>query len=76
MSNNRLFAGLGIVGLGLAFAVPADAQLLARIDGKSPAEYITEPLLRKHIRGFARNLVLQPPARVSDVFEQAQRCAA
>ena len=30
MSNNRLMAGLGIVGLGLAFAAPADAQLLAR----------------------------------------------
>jgi uncharacterized protein GlcG (DUF336 family) len=32
MSNNGLFAGLGIVGLGLAFAAPADAQLLARKD--------------------------------------------
>ncbi len=32
MSNKGLFAGLGIVGLGLAFAAPADAQLLARKD--------------------------------------------
>ena len=32
MSNNGLFAGLGIVGLGLAFAAPAEAQLLARKD--------------------------------------------
>jgi uncharacterized protein GlcG (DUF336 family) len=32
MSNNGLFAGLGIAGLGLAFAAPADAQLLARKD--------------------------------------------
>jgi uncharacterized protein GlcG (DUF336 family) len=32
MSNNRLMAGLGIVGLGLAFAAPADAQLLVRKD--------------------------------------------
>jgi len=31
MSNKGLFAGLGIVGLGLA-AAPADAQLLARKD--------------------------------------------
>jgi len=50
--------------------------LLARIDGKSPAEYITAPSLREHIRGFARNLILAPPARVSDVFELARRCAA
>jgi uncharacterized protein GlcG (DUF336 family) len=32
MSNNGLYAGLGIAGLGLAFAAPADAQLLARKD--------------------------------------------
>ena len=32
MSNNGLFAGLGISGLGLAFAAPADAQLLVRKD--------------------------------------------
>ena len=32
MSNNGLIAGLGMVGLGLAFAAPADAQLLARKD--------------------------------------------
>jgi len=32
MSNQGLFAGLGIAGLGLAFAAPADAQLLVRKD--------------------------------------------
>jgi uncharacterized protein GlcG (DUF336 family) len=32
MSNKGLFTDLGIVGLGLAFAAPADAQLLARKD--------------------------------------------
>jgi len=32
MSNKGIFAGLGVVGLGLAFAAPADAQLLARKD--------------------------------------------
>jgi uncharacterized protein GlcG (DUF336 family) len=32
MSNSGLFTGLGVVGLGLAFAAPADAQLLARKD--------------------------------------------
>jgi uncharacterized protein GlcG (DUF336 family) len=32
MSNKGLFAGLGIAGLGLAFAAPADAQLLVRKD--------------------------------------------
>ena len=32
MSNKGLFAGLGIAGLGLVFAAPADARLLARKD--------------------------------------------
>src|SRR3981081_1032558 len=32
MSNKGLFAGLGIAGLGLAFAAPADARLLVRKD--------------------------------------------
>ncbi|HET9322051.1 MAG TPA: aminoglycoside phosphotransferase family protein [Bryobacteraceae bacterium] len=50
--------------------------LLARIDGKSPAEYITHAALRERVRGFARNLILAPPARVADVFEHALRCAA
>jgi 5-methylthioribose kinase len=52
------------------------AVLLARIDGKSPAEYITDPVLRERVRGFARNLILAPAARVTDVFEHASRCAA
>jgi hypothetical protein len=50
--------------------------LLARIDGKSPAEYITGSALRERVRTFARNLIVQPPALVADVFEQAVRCAA
>jgi 5-methylthioribose kinase len=50
--------------------------LLARIDGKSPAEYITDAALRERVRMFARNLIVQPPALVADVFEQAVRCAA
>jgi uncharacterized protein GlcG (DUF336 family) len=32
MSNKGFFAGVGIAGLGLVFAAPADAQLLARKD--------------------------------------------
>jgi uncharacterized protein GlcG (DUF336 family) len=32
MSNKGLFAGLGAAGLGLVFAAPAEAQLLARKD--------------------------------------------
>lgn len=46
--------------------------LLARVDGKSPAEYLTEPALRLEVRGFAKRLILTPPALVADVFDQAR----
>jgi 5-methylthioribose kinase len=50
--------------------------LLARVDGKSPAEYITDPGLRTRVREFARQLILAPPNHIVDVFDQARRCAA
>jgi 5-methylthioribose kinase len=43
--------------------------LLARIDGKSPAEYIREPELRDRVRRYARGLILSPPQSVAEVFE-------
>jgi len=50
--------------------------LLARIDGKSPAEYITDAGMRERIRRFARQLIVTPPDRIADVFDQARRRAA
>jgi len=50
--------------------------LLARVDGKSPAEYITDPGLRSRVRDFARQLIVAPPDHVTDVFDEARRCAA
>jgi 5-methylthioribose kinase len=44
------------------------ALLLARIDGKSPAEYIRDEARKQEIRDFARRLILAPPDRVADVF--------
>ena len=45
------------------------ALLLARIDGKSPAEYIRDDALKSLIRAFARELILEPPESVASVFE-------
>jgi len=42
--------------------------LLARVDGKSPAEYLTDQALRDRVRGFARELIVQPPSSVAEVF--------
>ena len=41
--------------------------LLARVDGKSPVEYITEPEVKDLVRGIARTLLLEEPRALSDV---------
>ncbi len=41
---------------------------LARIDGKSPAEYLT-PNAATQARRFARDLIQNPPATLPEVFE-------
>ena len=46
------------------------ALLLARIDGKSPAEYIPDTALKDRIRTFARDLILDPPDSVADVWKR------
>ncbi len=44
--------------------------LLARIDGKSPAEYLTAESVRAQVRKAARQLILTPPASSADAFER------
>ena len=42
-------------------------MLLARIDGKSPVEYLTAERDRERVRRFAIPLLLQPARRLSDI---------
>lgn len=44
--------------------------LLARIDGKSPVEYITEDSLKQQIRRFAKDLLLRPPQEPDEVWRR------
>ncbi|MBN9662436.1 MAG: phosphotransferase [Acidobacteria bacterium] len=44
--------------------------LLARIDGKSPAEYLTAEPVRNQVRTAARQLILAPPSSAIDAFER------
>lgn len=46
-------------------AVMLAGMLLARIDGKSPVEYITDEAERGRVRRFARNYLLQPATRLA-----------
>ena len=42
--------------------------MLARIDGKSPAEYIKGEALKDRIRAFARRLITGVPATIEEVW--------
>ena len=42
---------------------------LARVDGKSPAEYVVEESDKAHVRHFARALLFTPPARLAEVAD-------
>jgi aminoglycoside phosphotransferase (APT) family kinase protein len=43
------------------------ALLLARVDGKSPVEYLLEPSQKEHVRRFARPFLKEFPSRLSDI---------
>jgi hypothetical protein len=43
------------------------ALFLARVDGKSPVEYITLEEQRETVRRVARRLLADPPDRIADV---------
>jgi len=47
--------------------------LLARVDGKSPAEYLSLDSQRDHVRLFAGKFLLAPPASLSDLRIAWQR---
>ena len=49
------------------------ALMLARIDGKSPVEYLTDEAIREDVRAFARPLVATP---LTDPRAVAERWAA
>ncbi len=40
---------------------------LARVDGKSPVEYVTDPAQKDRVRRVARPLVQAPPRRLADI---------
>jgi aminoglycoside phosphotransferase (APT) family kinase protein len=41
--------------------------LLARVDGKSPVEYVTGEAQKAHIRGFATRFLNAPPATLAEI---------
>ena len=49
------------------------ALMLARVDGKSPVEYLVSEKDRRHVRTVARELLLSPVASVSSIGKAWQR---
>ena len=47
--------------------------LLARIDGKSPVEYVTEESQKERVRRAARALLIDPPSRLQQVRDAWRR---
>lgn len=43
--------------------------LLARVDGKSPVEYLKDPEARERVRNIAKELILHPPSNLQSIFE-------
>ncbi len=49
------------------------ALMLARIDGKSPAEYIREEPTKESVRRLAKRILLEQPKRLEEVIEMARK---
>lgn len=47
--------------------------MLARIDGKSPVEYIRKASLKERVRDLARSILMEPPARLEEAISRAAR---
>lgn len=52
------------------------ALMLARVDGKSPVEYLREPAPRDAVRAFARPLIEHPPTRLLEIARDWYRARA
>jgi hypothetical protein len=46
--------------------------MLARIDGKSPVEYLTAESVRETVRSIARSWILDPPAGVEQILSRLE----
>jgi 5-methylthioribose kinase len=52
------------------------ALMLARIDGKSPVEYIRDEVTRGRVRRFAKRLLFEGPRRLEETLAAAQKTAS
>ncbi|HVL35390.1 MAG TPA: aminoglycoside phosphotransferase family protein [Burkholderiales bacterium] len=65
-------AQAGFEGVEARAAALLPALLLARVDGKSPVEYLTEEAQKAHVRRFARRFIAAPPPSLSPLVQAWQ----
>jgi hypothetical protein len=56
-----------------ALMIHLPALMLARVDGKSPVEYLREDGIRESVRIFARSLVAAPAASATEIWLRLKR---
>jgi aminoglycoside phosphotransferase (APT) family kinase protein len=69
-------AGVAFPGVEQRAATLLPGLLLARIDGKSPVEYLTSEADKRAVREVARELLARPPSNLSAVREAWRRSLA
>ncbi len=60
-------------GLDARTAALLPGLLLGRVDGKSPAEYLTDDADRDHVRAFARDRIARPPTSLDEIAADWER---
>ena len=64
------------IGLGPFAARVTGALLLARVDGKSPVEYLTGELDRAVARALGREALIDPPGDQQPLVERVRKVLA
>jgi hypothetical protein len=62
-----------VAGLEQRAASLLPGLLLARVDGKSPAEYLTSDADRNAVRAFATTYLQSPPSTLSEIRQAWQK---
>jgi hypothetical protein len=52
------------------------ALMLARLDGKSPVEYVRDEMTKERVRRFAKRLPFEKPRRLEDTMTAALETVA
>jgi hypothetical protein len=70
--SNAYLEAIGFEGVEARAASLLPGLLLARVDGKSPVEYLTSEAQKSHVRRVARSLLEKPVSTLAEVAQAWQ----